>query len=271
MRRVRLTLAYDGTECDGAQVQPGRRTVASEVEAALARLADGESAPRLSFAGRTDRGVHAVGQVAHCDVATRLGDEQLGRALNALLPDDLAVVALTTAPDAFHARYDATWREYRYRVWNAPVREPLLARVAWHVRQTLDRAALDEAAGALVGEHDFAAFAGQGLGVPGQPPGRSTVREVYGARWFGLDPQLPRCAGELLELRIRASGFLPQMVRTIVAALVEVGSGRRAPTWIATLLEARDRRLAPAPAPPQGLTFWEVGYEPGETRPGWLD
>ena len=270
-RRVRLTLAYDGTDFYGAQAQPGRRTVASEVEAALARLADGEPAPRLSFAGRTDRGVHAVGQVAHCDLATRLGDEEMGRALNALLPDDLVVVALATAPGAFHARYDAVWREYRYRVWNAPVREPLLARVAWHVRQPLERAALDEAAAALAGEHDFAAFAGQGLGVPGGPTGRSTVREVYGARWFGLAPPVPRCAGELLELRIRAGGFLPQMVRTIVAALVEVGSGRREPAWIAGLLAARDRRLAPAPAPPQGLMFWEVGYEPGETRPGWAE
>src|SRR5919199_393570 len=126
------------------------------------KLADGEPAPRLSFAGRTDRGVHAVGQVAHCDLATRLGDEEMGRALNALLPDDLVVVALATAPGAFHARYDAVWREYRYRVWNARVREPLLARVAWHVGQPLERAALDEAEAALAGEHDFAAFAGQG-------------------------------------------------------------------------------------------------------------
>ena len=257
-RRLRLTLAYDGAEFYGAQAQPGRRTVASVLEGALARVTGADA--RVAFAGRTDRGVHATGQVAHCDAVTRLDDGELRQALNAVLPADLAVLAVETAPETFHARYDARWREYRYRVWNAPVRLPQLARTAWHVRQRLERDALDEAAGHLLGTHDFAAVAGQGLGVPGREPGRCTVREVYGAQWSQQAPDVPGPAGTLLEFRVRASGFLPQMVRTIVAALIEVGAGRRAPAWIAELLAARDRRLGPAPAPPQGLTLWGVGY-----------
>ncbi|HET8628286.1 MAG TPA: tRNA pseudouridine(38-40) synthase TruA [Thermomicrobiales bacterium] len=268
-RRLCLTLAYDGTEFYGAQVQPGRRTVGGELERALAHLAGG--AVRVTFAGRTDRGVHADGQVAHCTLATRLDDAALRRALNGMLPADLAVLEARTAPDDFHARYDARWREYRYRVWCGTVRVPALARTTWHVARPLDREALDEAAGALLGKHDFAAFAGQGLGVPGRIQRRGTVREVYGARWFAAAPDLPAPPGEVLELRLRASGFLPQMVRTIVAALVEVGAGRREPGWIAALLAGRDRRAAPAPAPPQGLTLWDVGYGPADPRPGWQD
>lgn len=267
-RRLRLTLAYDGTAFYGAQRQPGRRTVAGELEASLARLT-GASA-RVTFAGRTDRGVHAAGQVAHCAVTTRLSDERLWQALNAVLPPDVAVVRLATAPDAFHARYDARWREYRYTIWNGPVRVPALARTSWHRTQPLDRVALTVAAAALPGEHDFAAFAGQGLGVPGQQE-RGTVREVYGARWFTRQSRLPVPEGVILEFRIRASGFLPQMVRTVVAALVDVGTGRRPVAAIAELLAARDRRLSPAPAPPQGLTLWDVGYAPAVWRPDWLD
>jgi tRNA pseudouridine38-40 synthase len=124
----------------------------------------------------------------------------------------------------------------------------------------LDREALNGGAASLLGEHDFAAFAGQGLGVPGREPGRSTVREVYTARWDPLEVGLPVVEGTLLELRIRAGGFLPQMVRTIVGALVEVGAGRREPGWVATVLRGRDRAAVPAPAPPQGLTLWRVGY-----------
>ncbi len=259
-RRVRLTVAYDGTDFYGAQVQPGRRTVGGELAGALARLGAGAAAG-VTFAGRTDRGVHAAGQVAHCDVATRLDDERLQGALNALLPRDLAVPRLTTVADLFHARYDARWREYRYRLWHAPVRHPALARATWHLTRALDRQALDEAAARLVGEHDFAAFAGQGLGAPGREAGRSTRRTVYAAAWSWSAPPLPDTPGAIGELRIRAGGFLPQMVRTIVAALVTVGGGRRDPAWIGTLLAARDRALAPAPAPPQGLTLWAVGYD----------
>jgi hypothetical protein len=122
----------------------------------------------VTFAGRTDRGVHADGQVAHGDVASPLPDERLLKALNAVLPTDLAIWRLQTVHGAFHARYDARWREYRYQVWNAPVRHPGLARQVWHIVRSLDPVALDAATARLLGEHDFAAFAGQGLGVPGR-------------------------------------------------------------------------------------------------------
>ncbi|MDP9372697.1 MAG: tRNA pseudouridine(38-40) synthase TruA [Chloroflexota bacterium] len=263
-RRLRLTLAYDGTEFYGAQVQPGRRTVGGELEGALARLAG--AASRVTFAGRTDRGVHAAGQVAHCDVATGLADDRLRQALNAILPGDLAVLALATVPGGragFHARYDACWREYRYRIWNAPTRVPELARTSWHLARPLDLDALNGAAARLRGEHDFAAFAGQGLGAgggAGRATGRVTIRRVDGAEWRRWKPDLPAPLGTMTELRIRASGFLPQMVRTIVATLVEVGLGRRDGGWVTGLLEGRNRGRSPAPAPPHGLTLWSVGY-----------
>lgn len=276
-RRLRLLVAYDGSDFFGAQVQPGKRTVGSELEEAIATLTGAPA--RITFAGRTDRGVHAAGQVAHCTVTTALTDEQLLRGLNAVLPEDAAVLHLATVASDFHARYDALWREYRYRIWNAPVRVPSLARTTWHLSAPLVLDALAAGAARLVGEHDFAAFAGQGLGVPGRPRARSTVRRVDEADWSVLPLDVPAPAGRLVELRIRASGFLPQMVRTIVGALVEVGRGRQEPDWIAALLAEQDRAQAPAPAPPQGLMLWAVGYRneaaaasgsqrAGETRSG---
>lgn len=257
-RRLRLHIAYDGTAFFGAQVQSGQRTVGGELGAALARL-NGGPAP-VTFAGRTDRGVHAVGQVGHCDVATALPDERMQRALNALLPSDVAILGLATVPSGFHARYDARWREYRYQVWNAPVRVPTLARTTWQILRPLNMGAMNAALAPLIGEHDFAAFAGQGLGVPGRPSERSTIRELYAAHWSTVAPALPEPPGRVIELLIRGSGFLPQMVRTIVGAAVEVGMGRREPGWLAALLGGRDRAAVPAPAPPQGLSLWRVGY-----------
>jgi len=258
-RRVRLQLAYDGAAFFGAQVQSAQRTVASELTTALDRIT-GQSVA-ITFAGRTDRGVHADGQVAHGDVLSPLSDERLQRSLNAILPPDLVIWRLATVHETFHARYDARWREYRYQVWNAPFRHPALARQTWHRTRPLNLTALEAATAALVGEHDFAAFAGQGLGVPGRTQTRSTVRQVYEARWLERSPTLPGPSGQLLEFWVRANGFLPQMVRTIVAAAIEVGTGRQVPEWFESILRGRDRSAAPAPAPPQGLSLWRVGYE----------
>ena len=260
-RRIRLDIAYDGTAFYGAQVQPGRRTVGGELTGALARLTG--IAPTLTFAGRTDRGVHAAGQVAHGDLATTIPDRELHRALNALLPRDLVVTRLRTVEATFHARYDARWREYRYRIWNGPTRHPALERDTWQVIRPLDLAALDAATRHLLGEHDFAALAGQGLGVPGRPKARGTVRTVYAATWQVGGPDLPNLEGRFLDFWVRANGFLPQMVRTIVGAAVIVGGGRQRPPWFEEVLRGRDRSAAPAPAPPQGLSLWRVGYEEG--------
>jgi len=258
LRRVRLDIAYDGTDFHGAQVQATGRTVGGEIEAALAWITG--ATRRLSFAGRTDRGVHAAGQVAHVDLPAALTDERLLRALNAVLSDDVAIIAARTVPASFHARYDARWREYRYQVWNAPTRYPALARTTWHLRRPLDPAALAAATMALLGEHDFAAFAGQGMGVPTRPGGRSTVRAILGATWDSGPAAFPFPDGRLIEFRVRGTGFLPQMVRTIVGAAIEVGAGRQHPEWFAAIQAGRDRAAVPAPAPPQGLSLWAVGY-----------
>jgi len=258
-RRIRFHLAYDGAAFFGAQIQTAQRTVASELTTALARIT-GRSVV-ITFAGRTDRGVHADGQVAHGDIVSSLSDERLQRSLNAILPVDLVVSRLNTVHATFHARYDARWREYRYQLWNAPFRHPALARQTWHLIRPLDLAALTAATDALLGVHDFAAFAGQGLGVPGRVQTRSTVREVYEARWLERSPILPEPSGRILEFWVRANGFLPQMVRTIVAAAIEVGTGRQTAGWFELLLRGCDRSAAPAPAPPQGLSLWRVGYE----------
>ena len=261
LRRVRLDIAYDGTDFHGAQVQATGRTVGGEIEAALARITG--AARRLSFAGRTDRGVHAAGQVAHVDLPLALTDERLLRALNAVLSEDVAIIAARTVPASFHARYDACWREYRYQVWNAPTRHPALVRSTWQLRRPLDLAALGAATTALLGEHDFAAFAGQGLGVPTRFGGPSTVRAILAARWDLVPAPVPTTDGHLIEFRVRGTGFLPQMVRTIVGAAIEVGAGRQMPEWFAAIQAGRDRTVVPAPAPPQGLSLWAVGYEQG--------
>lgn len=262
-RRIRLDIAYDGAAFFGAQVQPGRRTVGGDLVAAFARLTG--AAPTITFAGRTDRGVHAAGQVAHCDIVSPLSDRQLHKALNALLSRDVVATGLRTVDAAFHARYDARWREYRYRIWNGPVRHPAQERESWHLIRPLDPLSLDAATRTVLGEHDFAAFAGQRLGVPGRVKERGTVRTVSVASWQTDMPALPDpVGGILLDFWVRANGFLPQMVRTIVGAAVVVGTGQRSPEWFETVLRGCDRSAAPAPAPPQGLSLWRVGYEEGD-------
>ena len=262
MARLTLTVAYDGSRFAGSQVQPGERTVQGEIERALVDFSG--TTERTVFAGRTDRGVHAAGQVVGCeDRRPDLPARAIQAALNARLPDDVAVVEVGRRPDAFHARYDARWREYRYRIW-CGTRPPLGRHHLWVRADGLDIDAMGGAAERIVGEHDFASLAGGGEGVPwserqGRP--RGTVRRVFGCRclersaWWTAPGH-----GRLVEVRVIADGFLPQMVRTLVASLVAVGQGGKPREWIEELLAARDRRLAPATAPAQGLTFWRVGY-----------
>lgn len=267
--RLALTVSYDGTDFFGSQTQPNGRTVQDELEAALAGLY-GERVTTV-FAGRTDRGVHAVGQVVGCpDRRPDWTEPTIAAALNARLPEDAAVVAVGRRPPRFHARYDARWREYRYRIWSgAP--QPLARRTVWMRRAPLDCSSMDAAARALIGTRDFASFAGSGHGVSWsdrQQSGRQTVRRVLEARCREIAPwwTVPNDDGDrLVEVAIAADGFLPQMVRNAVGALVEVGRGAREPGWLAELLGARDRRVGAATAPAHGLTLWRVGY--GDERP----
>lgn len=256
IRRYRIEFGYEGTAFSGSQRQPGLRTVQGVLEDALSRLA--EQPVRVVLAGRTDAGVHAVGQVASCDLPWRYDEQTLHRALQAWLPDDVVVFRVSVAPPHFHARRSALEREYRYRIWVGESSPILLRKFVWVCRQLLDLAKLQEAARLLVGKHDFRSFAGQGLGGP-----KSTTpqeRVVTLAEWHLLEPTVERVKAPIFEFRVRADGFLPQMVRTMVSAMVRVGVGKFPPEWIADLLAAHDRRLAPPPAPACGLVLWQVRY-----------
>lgn len=259
MPRLRLTLAYDGTAFAGSQVQPGRRTVQGVLEDALGTLTGGPV--RAAFAGRTDAGVHAVGQVAHADVGRAMGEDDWRRALNATLPPDVRITNVAFAPDAFHARFDARWREYRYRIWNGAVQLPQDRLGAWHRRGPLDVAAMQEAARAFLGTHAFAAFAGMGKGAPERAD--ATVRTVRRAEWAAATCERP-VAGTSLVFNVEANGFLPHMVRNMVGSLAVIGQDKASVTWIAELLRRRDRRDAGQTAPAHGLTLWRVRYADDE-------
>ncbi|MBL8127762.1 MAG: tRNA pseudouridine(38-40) synthase TruA [Chloroflexia bacterium] len=267
MPSYRLTLSYDGTAFAGSQIQPGQRTVQGELESALRRL--GGLGASSTFAGRTDRGVHAFGQVVAVTFPEwRATAGELERALAARLPGDIAARQVIESDHAFNPRFDAAWREYRY--WLAPgVASPFLGRYAWMLRDGLNSARMNQAAASLLGTHDFASFAGGGEGVPWSERAarkRGTTRTLLrcAVRTLELTPGPGRDADAVaLEFRIAADGFLPRMVRNITGALVEVGQGRQEPAWIGEILAAKDRRQGSEVAPAHGLTLWRVGY-PGD-------
>ncbi|MBA2277011.1 MAG: tRNA pseudouridine(38-40) synthase TruA [Chloroflexia bacterium] len=263
-----LTVAYDGGAFWGSQRQPNRRTVQSVLEQALSDLAGVHIG--TVFAGRTDRGVHAMGQAVSCarvgPVLCRLGDLALTQAVNARLPVDVAVAEVRRRPVGFHARYDAIWREYRYRVWcGGP--QPLARHTVWQRARGLDRQAMEAAAAMLIGRHDFAAFASGGVGVPWstwRERPRGTVRTVLRCSVRPVPPMWELDAdgpGEGYEIRVVADGFLPRMVRGIVGALVEIGRGARPVEWMGELRQAADRRGGPPTAPAHGLVLWRIGYD----------
>jgi tRNA pseudouridine38-40 synthase len=240
-------LTYDGTDFVGSQWQAEGRSIQGVIEAAWAKLTQEQQ--RFGFAGRTDAGVHAQGQVAHVSTSTRHSPETIHRALNALLPDDVAVLHVWEAAPEFHARYSARRRSYRYLIDTSPVRYPLLSRYTLHIEQPLDVAAMQQALHMLTGEHDFAAFA------CGQQQS-STVRCCYRATckplvWF----ERP-----LLAIDLVANGFLRHMVRTIVGTLLLVGRHRLTPAAFEKILQSRQRSQAGPTVAPQGLTLMAVGY-----------
>lgn len=267
-RTLVLTLSYDGAGFAGSQVQPGRRTVQGELEAVIERLAG--SPVRTALAGRTDAGAHAAGQVVSLpDVRPEMGDTAIMRAINAGLPDDVAVVAARRAPNPFHARFDARWREYRYRIWFGTP-QPIARGLTWQRRNRLDWAAMDEAAGGLVGRRDLAALAGGGEGVPWSDRAtmpRGTVRTILRCSCRPLEPWWGAAAGGLVEIRIVADGFLPRLVRNTAALLVSVGEGRMDAGELDRVIASRDRRQAGGTAPPRGLILWRVGYGADEPEP----
>jgi tRNA pseudouridine38-40 synthase len=246
MPRIKLCIAYTGTHFRGWQVQPGERTVQGTVEEAVSRICD--RPVRVHGSGRTDAGAHALGQVAHCDVPEARGGVPWRKALNALLPEDVAITGAERVDQGFHARYSAAAKEYSYTLWTEPAfvlpqRRPFV----WAAGR-VDEEAMLEAAQVLEGRHDFAAF--QNVGTPVRHTGR-TVLSITRAGGF-----LP----QETVWRIRADGFLKQMARVMIATLVAAGKGKLGPAEIRSLLRSGDRALAPATAPARGLCLERVLY-----------
>lgn len=245
-RTLRLTLEYDGTDFTGFQLQgKGERTVQGTLEAAIQRLSG--AACRIHGAGRTDAGVHALGQVAHFETVWPIPAANLAFALNNVLPRDLVVREAREAAAGFHARFRATGRVYRYVVLNRAAPSALLGRFALHIRDPLDLAAMRAAARHLEGSYDFAAF--------GQPsaPGRSTVRVV---RRVDVRPWK-----DCLLVTVRGNAFLRQMVRSFAGTLLAAGQGAIAPADVKTIRESRDRAQCPPVAPAWGLCLLRVEYD----------
>jgi tRNA pseudouridine38-40 synthase len=253
MPTYRLDMAYDGTDFHGYGIQPGVRTVQGQLEKALARqIGDVVTV----VAGRTDRGVHASGQVVCFSHPEDIDADRVVRSLNRQLGDEIAVFDLRMVDDDFHARFSATARAYRYQILNRPVHDPMRSRTSWHVPDPLDVEAMDGAAAILVGSHDFASFCRR-------VSGKSTVRQVLWAGWRRVD--------DVIELSIGANSFCHQMVRSIVMVSVDVGRGRLDMSQAKAILNAEDRTQGRGVAPPRGLSLVGVGYsgEPIEP-PEWI-
>jgi tRNA pseudouridine38-40 synthase len=252
-RRIRFVLHYDGGEFSGWQLQPERRTVQGEVERVLSRLFDRPA--RVVGSGRTDRGVHATGQVAAVDAPARWEPDALRRAMNALLPRDVWVAAAADAPAGFHPRYGAVSRVYVYRVGLDPVTvSPFLRRWCWPVGRPVELTAMDEASEALVGDHSFRAFAKAGQEERGD---RCVVTRAEWVEWPGMG----------LEFHVAANRFLHHMVRYLVGTLVDVGLGERPPAEVGALLRGEPGLRTSPPAPAEGLFLSRVVYP--DDDPTW--
>lgn len=247
--KFKLTIAYDGTNYAGWQVQKSGVGVQQRVEEALGKLFPG--AGRLHSSSRTDTGVHALGMVAHVEIPRaefKMTPAKLLLALNAHLPEDIRVLGARRCPANFHARFDAKGKQYRYFLWNYPAMNPLLRQQAWQIPKPLDLTAMRSAARHFIGTHDFKSFA-----ASRNYEVESTVRT------------LNRCdikkSGALLTFVIEGDGFLYKMCRGIVGTLVQVGQGKIAATEIKRILATRDRRVAGMTAPAHGLVLWKVFYK----------
>jgi tRNA pseudouridine38-40 synthase len=242
---VKLTIEYDGTAYCGWQAQPNGHAIQEVIEQGLEKILGANI--RLNASGRTDAGVHALGQVAHFIHDGEIDLWRLQRGLNAVTPDDIVIRKVEIAPDSFDARRDARVRWYQYRIWNDRWPPAILRRFSWHVHDPLDLAAMQQAIHHLEGEHDFASFQAAGCDAA------HSVRRIYRNALVK--------EGELLLYDVEANAFLRHMVRNIVGTLVEVGRCERTPASLAELLNAKDRTQAGPTAPPQGLFLMEVRYE----------
>ena len=246
--RIALIIEYDGADFSGSQFQLNARTVQGELETAAATIF-GRNVSRISLASRTDAGVHAFGQVASLDVDTDMPDEEMRRAMNGNLPDDVCVKLVRRVQDDFDPRRDAVAREYRYAINDGPTHSPTHRRREYHVNRRLDVAAMADAARNFVGVHDFASFAAS------TTHSVSTVRQVESAT-------VTRTSINRIAFDIRANAFVRQQIRRMVAALIAVGNGSRNEDWIMSLINRPRRDSSSQNAPPHGLTLVRVIYGP---------
>jgi tRNA pseudouridine38-40 synthase len=254
MRNFKIVLAYDGSEFSGWQVQPDAATIQGTLASAIGRVTGEKVLPQGS--GRTDAGVHALAQVATFALSeSPIPPQNLGKALNDMLPPSIRVLEATEAPLQFHARKSAHAKTYHYRIYRGAVCPPFLARYVWHYPYPLDEDAIRQAASFVIGEHDFTSFAAvdSERGREDEISDvRSNVRRVFASTW-------ERTREELLYV-VRGSGFLHHMVRNLVGTFVLVGKGTLKPEDVATILEARNRSAAGATAPASGLYLVSVEY-----------
>ncbi len=243
-RNIKLVVAYDGTNYQGFQIQPDQPTIQGVMEKQFSELF--QERIRMHAAGRTDAGVHALGQVVNFHAHCPIPKERLVIALNSVLPPDIRVQSAQFVRPEFHARFDAKSRVYRYTIHQRRVENPLTSRYAWHIPEKLDVERMNEAAKFLIGRHDFRTFCKR------EAKEKDTVREVMRLEC--------KRKGNIITITVEANSFLRQMVRIMVAALVEVGKGTQEPEWIREILEARMRSAAPSAAPPQGLCLMKVRY-----------
>ena len=246
MPSFRITIAYDGGPFVGWQRQAAGTSIQGLIEGALRKL-DGREVT-VTGAGRTDAGVHAMGQVASFTLVRETPPEVVLRSLNARLPPEIRIVAAEDVPASFHARFNATSKTYRYRIWNADVLSPFERAYAWHVPGALDIDGMATAARLVEGRHDFAAF--QTVGGASGPTERVITSSTLAA---GSD--------DLLTYDVTGDGFLRHMVRAIVGTLVEVGRGRQRPEWMRDVIASRDRSRAGKTAPAHGLFLMRVDYD----------
>jgi tRNA pseudouridine38-40 synthase len=271
LQRWRLLIAYDGAAFRGFAAQPEVPTVAGALRLAIGRMARLPEAPVLTCAGRTDAGVHARGQVVHVDLPAALAYDgvRLSRALNRQLAPEIVIRRADAVGPEFDARRSATARSYRYLVWNAPAPDPLLAPVAWHVRDPLDLNSMRAASDVFLGTHDFRSFCRRPVG---SDPAAPLVRRVTRARWSidegpeATDAEDGTEASRLLRFDITAASFCHQMVRSLVGSLVAVGRGKENAAGLMERLRAVSRHKMPDPGPAHGLCLISVAYGPDA---GW--
>lgn len=242
--RFQVLLAYDGTDFYGSQFQNGLRTVQGELEKGLTKL--GWLEKTVLFAGRTDAGVHAAGQVVAFDFKWDHTENELNRALNSVLPQDISAVKVQRTRHDFHPRYDAVSRKYHYQIFTSPVRDPLQERYIWRVWPELDMQLMEIASQAMLGTHDF-----KSLGKPHQPGG-STIRKILSTAWMK--------EGNKLVFEIVGNAFLYHMVRRIVMVLVQIGQEKEPADIVKKYLENPEEAPAQGLAPAHGLSLIEISY-----------